>query len=456
MRFPYCPLLTLMLFLCARNATAGDSYVLQMWRDPEFQKRFMGTYGVQPEVEPRVTTAEKALIDEILGLMERRDGMSRAVRMLQARIQPSHSAVFDFTLAGFYFQLNRPDHAIRWYRRAVDKFPSFLRAHKNLGMVYVQEEEFEKAIPSLTKAIELGAGDGLTYGLLGFSYLMTRHYVSAESAYHRAMMLQPREEDWQLGLARCLFSQRKYADAVWLCDQMIAKQRNKPEYWLLQANAFLGLEQPMKAAANFEYLDLIGKAKADNLYMLGDVYVNERLMDLAADAYLRGMTKDESTDSDTAFDKARILAVRGAHEEAARIVETIRQRFGERLNDQARRRMLKIEAKIAASRGVAAEDQIALLEKIVRLDPLDGESLILLGKQHAAAGNPEKASSIFEQAAGIEGFEAKACLRHAQCLVKQGRFDEAIPLLKRVQNIDPRESVARYLDQVEKVARARH
>ena len=36
-----------------------------------------------------------------------------------------------------------------------------------------------------------------------------------------------------------------------------------------------------------------------------------------------------------------------------------------------------------------------------------------------------------------------------------GRYADALPLLRRAQEIKPREDIARYLEQVERIARAR-
>jgi Flp pilus assembly protein TadD len=71
------------------------------------------------------------------------------------------------------------------------------------------------------------------------------------------------------------------------------------------------------------------------------------------------------------------------------------------------------------------------------------------------ADDLERAVFYFERAQGIEETEAVACLRHAQALVREGRFDDALPLLKRSQQIEPREDVATYLEQVEKAAKMR-
>ena len=96
-----------------------------------------------------------------------------------------------------------------------------------------------------------------------------------------------------------------------------------------------------------------------------------------------------------------------------------------------------------------------VLEKIVELDPLDGEALILLGQHAARNDDLEKAIFYYERAENLEKFEADAKVRHAQLLVKHGKYDEALPLLRRAQQINPRENVQKYVEQVERIAKTR-
>jgi predicted TPR repeat methyltransferase len=63
---------------------------------------------------------------------------------------------------------------------------------------------------------------------------------------------------------------------------------------------------------------------------------------------------------------------------------------------------------------------------------------------------------MFERAAGMSQYEADAILRHAQTLVRAGKYQQAVPLLKRTLELRPRDEVARYLEQVERAARARN
>lgn len=441
------------LLLCIAPAPAVDEQ-LRLWNDPQFRRQFMGSYGVRADIEPSVSAAEKELMDKILALLAQPDGMPKAVNMLKSVVKPSHSAVFDYTLGSFYFQQNDPDAAILWYRKALAKFPSFLRAHKNLGMVYVRNNRLDEAVEPLTRAIELGANDGLTYGLLGFTYLMTEQFASALYAYQQAMMLQPAAADWQLGMARCLFKLGRFHDAAALCDQMIARHPDTHEYWILQANAYLGMGKAVKAAENYEYIALQGGANTDCLNTLGDIYVNEGLMELAADAYLRAMRQYKGETAEPFIRNAEVLAARSAHADAASVITAIREHFADKMPQEQQTRILKLEARLAAARGAVATEQIVMLEEIVRLDPLDGDTLILLGQQYAGNGQLQKAVFVFEQAATLESFEARACLRHAQALVRNAQFAEAVPLLKRAHSIAPSDTVSQYLEQVEKIARS--
>src|SRR5690606_32707450 len=101
------------------------------------------------------------------------------------------------------------------------------------------------------------------------------------------------------------------------------------------------------------------------------------------------------------------------------------------------------------------DDEAKILTEIVALDPLDGDALIKLGQYHARQGAIEQAVFHYERAAGITAFEADAKVRHAQLLVGQGKYGEAVPLLRRAQALRPRENIQQYLEQVERAAQAR-
>jgi tetratricopeptide (TPR) repeat protein len=444
---------------CAQKVDDGEAPLryglsrdeLAIWNDPAFRKAFTQSYVAETDIEPRVTPDELQAMEQILGYISS-DRADKALKLLQKNTGPASSAVFDFTLANIHFQADELDEAAAAYETAVAKHPKFRRAWRNLGLIHVRQERFDEAVRSLARVIELGGGDALTYGLLGFAYAGVGNHLSAESAYRMAVLLDPATVDWKQGLALSLFKQGRFADAAALCGTLIAEHPDNAGFWLLQANAYIGLEQPLRAAENFELVDRLGGSTADSLASLGDIYANEELYDLAVDAYARALGKQGGVDRP--LRAAKVMTAHGANDETRALLERIEALRGESLTDAQRKDLLKLRARLAVAEG-AGEEEAKVLEEIVELDPLDGEALILLGQHASRAGDAEKAVFYYERAEGIEGSEADALVRHAQLLVGQGEYRDAIGLLRRAQNLKPRDNVQQYLEQVERVSQGR-
>jgi tetratricopeptide (TPR) repeat protein len=436
----------------ARAADAPSEPSPDLWKDPAFQKAFLGSYGVQSELEPKMTQIEVLAMQKVLPLMD--TDPEAAARKLKGLAKPNASGVFDFTLGNLAFSKDQPEAAAAHYRTAIGKFPNFRRALRNLGLIQVRLGQYDDAVRSLSRVIELGGGEGLTYGLLGYSYAATGHSMSAESSYRNAVLLQPDLLDWKVGLAQTLLKQQKHADAAALCGELLERYPDRTDLWLLQAGAYVGMGQPLKAAENYEILRRMGKGTVASLATLGDIYVNEGLWDLAASAYGAALDADPQQDAARPLRWIAVLAQRGATGQARALADRCKTTYGDRLDAAARKDLLKQEARIAATDGADAE-ALTALQEIVALDPLDGEALLLLGQHYTRADDLEQAQFYYERAESLEPFEAEAKVRRAQILVRQSKYKDAIPLLKRAQELKPRDDVARYLEQVERLARTR-
>lgn len=427
---------------------------LKIWNDPAFQKQFAESYIAETEIEPRVTADEREQMLKVLDFISS-DNVDEAAKLLEKEISRNEaiSAVFDFTLANIYFQKEEMDKAASIYQTAVEKYPKFRRAWRNLGLIYIRQSQFDEALPALTRVIELGGGDAITYGLLGYAYSSVENNLSAESAYRMAILLDPATIDWKMGLARSFFKQERFFEAVALCSQLIKDEPDRADLWMLQANAHIGLKQPMKAAEIFELVGHLGKSTLESLNMLGDIYINEELYEMAADSYIKAMQMDASGNPDRAIRSAKVLIARGAFKETRRLIEEIETRYAGRLEIEDRKDLLKLRARLAVADGSGDDEEVRVLKEIVELDPLDGEALILLGQHSGRTGDAEQAIFYFERAANIEKYEADAKVRHGQLLVQQGKYNEALPLLRRAQQVNPRDNIQEYLEQVERVAK---
>lgn len=434
-----------------KTASVPESY----WNSEEFQKRFLGTYGLNSEIEPEIPDEQIEIMQAVREMMAE-DSDSAAVELellLQDDPDGELSAQFDFILANLFFQADKNEKAAKWYNSAVAKFPKFRRAWKNLGLVYAKSGEMKKSIKPFTEAIALGENDALTYGLLGTALLQNEDFLSAESAYRTALLFEPETLDYKLGLAQAILRQQKFGEAASLAGELISKYPDKPDFWMMQANAYLGLEQPMKAAENFEILDRMGKATPESLNLLGDIYATLEKMSMAANAYARALKADENGKPDPALRAAKILASRAAYGEAKLLIAEIKAVASDRLTTDQKKDLLKTESRIALAEGADEEAAKVLLE-VVDIDPLDGDALLLLGQHFQRYDEPEKAQNYYQRAAGLEKFEADANVRLGQLLVGMKKYSEALTHLRRAQEIKPRESVGQFLEKVERMAKS--
>lgn len=439
------------LFLVAPALAQEDVDPAKIWADPEFKKMFLGTYGIHPDIEPRVGPEERTVLEEVYPLLS--TDQNAAVARLQAELaKPETTALFDFILGNVAFQKDQVAEAAAHYQKAVAKFPNFRRGWKNLGLTRAREQDYDGAIKSFTRMIELGGGDAISYGLLGFAYASKNDFLAAEAAYRNALLLDPQNTEWRLGLARSVVRQEKYEEAAALLKVLIERFPERSEFWLLQANAYLGMKQPLRAAENFEVVARMDKATPETMYVLGDIYTNEGLYDPAVAAYLRGIELKPDQSPARVMRAVEALAGRGAQTQARQVAQRVEEAMGSGLSAEDRRKLLKLEARIAAAEGEGNE-AAKVLEEVVILDPLDGEALVALGQHYSRAGDAPRAMVYFERAANIPQFEAGAKVRMAQILVGQEKYSEALALLKRAQEIKPQAEVARYLEQVERMAR---
>jgi len=425
----------------------------KLWNDPEFVRQLLGSYGFLSEVEPRMTAEEQIFYrEQIVPLL--REEVTKAIPELLTRIKPDSSAVFDFTLGNVYFQTDDLTNAVRYFEGATAKFPSYRRAWKSLGFALVRQGSYGEAIVPLSRAISLGEANGPTFGLLAFSYLNQNQFVSAVAAYQQAALFEPENLDFKLGLVKAEIGQANFDAALALLDEMLQRYPDKDVLWSIQANVYLQKNQPEKAVVNFEVLRRLGKATAENLATLGNIYLMQDSRDLALSAYLESLEQDGGQKPDRAIRAAELLVGRGGYAEAQQMFQQIRSMAAGHLSSEDEMKLMKLEAKVAMNTG-AGDTAIGVLEKITERNPLDGEALILAGDYYARNGQLEKAEFRYDAAAKISGYEADAYVKQAQLLIKSSRYSQAVESLKKAQKIKPRDNVQRYLDRVEQIALSR-
>ena len=174
MKFIHITLLGLFLAAAVSAQRPAANPGAELWKDEAFVKSFVGSYGFLLGYEPKISDEEKAVLRALVDIIKA--SPKKAIAQLQPQIKPKSSAAFDFILANLYFQEGKLKEAENYYKKAIKKYPSFRRAYKNLGLVQVQSGNFADAVPTISKALELGEVDGRAYGLLAYGYLTQEKY----------------------------------------------------------------------------------------------------------------------------------------------------------------------------------------------------------------------------------------------------------------------------------------
>lgn len=423
------------------------------WSNPSLVAKFVGSYGAISAVEPKLSTEETELFKKFAEQMK--TDANAAAGLIRAAVKPdgTHGAQIDMVLGNLNFQAGRVDEAVRNYREAIRKFPDFRRAHSNLGIILAQRGEYKDAITHLSKSIEQGGGDAVTFGLMAYGYLQQNLYLSAEIAYRNALVFEPDNTDWILGLAKSLLESRKFDEAALLLGDMLKSQPTNPDLWLFQANAYLGKGDVERAAANLEIVRRLGKIQPDMLARLGDLYAEAGAHDIALTAYQEALAKNPRLPIPGLLQSAELLVKGGGYAQGAQLISQIRTTLGRTLSDADKVLLLKMEARISASRGEVG-DAAKTLEQIVETNPLDSEALLLLANIYARRGEKEKADFLYTRASRIPGSEAEALVQHGRFLVRDGKYVKALPILERAQSMRPDEHVSRFLEQVRAAARS--
>ncbi|WP_367874489.1 tetratricopeptide repeat protein [Luteolibacter sp. Populi] len=464
-------LLTAAGLMQARAETFNAPAIL--FRDPQFKKDLVGSYGILSDIEPKVSAEEQALLGKVGELFEKSQFIAaeqevvRFIKEVEAPTDPEKkpgdiSAAMVFVLGNLYFSSDRTEEARRAFLEAIRRFPRFRRAHTNLGYLYISKNQIEEAVPIFQRTIELGETNPRVYGLLGYCYLQQKNALASENAYRQAYLLDPKNRDWKVGLTQALMQQEKLAEACSMLDTLIVENPDDRQLWLQQANALIGQGKKMDAAVNLEVLRLKGQASETELNLLGNLYMEQGEAQLALFAYLDAIEKAPKLDVPRALKSARILNDYGYPEKAEAFVEKV-AKIGN-LSSKDLMDMDLVRVKIHQASGDTAKTG-ALLRDLFTRDPGNAEVLLELARHYDTVAKNEtdeakrsealgEAKVHFKLALEKEAVAYAANLGMGQLLVREKQYQESLPFIEKAVALKTgdKASLEQYLSRVRRAS----
>ncbi|QQL46326.1 tetratricopeptide repeat protein [Sulfuriroseicoccus oceanibius] len=458
MRVP--AILLLSLFAGVGSIHADDKPLplnCAIWSDPSFVASFNGSYRPEARIEPTLTSAERGVLVDVQKLMADGKRDDAAAKLSQALNESPTAALF-FNLGNVCFELGKTEDAIDAFEKAIESFPSFRRAHRNLGIALIRAGRNDAALKPMVEAVRLGDMDGTTLGMLGYLRLNRGEYASALQAYRQAQLTQPEAVEWMAGIAQALAQLERSAEAVALLDEVIAARPAEPSYLLMQAQMMAAADRDDDAIVNVELARRLMRAAsgdgavdlaAEDLLFLASLYLRTDAGERARDVLLAAVMREPAAPLESVVRPLAHLVRGGQVELAEPVVEAVEKRYADAIEGSAD--FLRTRARIDLQR--EREDRaVAVLEQLIAKDPTDGESQLVLARE-LGDRDPERSALLFERAAMDESVAYEAWVGLAQLQAGRGYYQRAVEAAKKAQEVSQNAGLGEYIEALEKLAK---
>lgn len=427
----------------------GDTMGIRQRRAPELDpKRIINeSNSFLKDKEPEMTAEEYALYEKAQTLLASNPAF--AVTLLEAMMDDKEkpSPAFEFILGNAYYAAGEIDKSEARYQGAVARYPTFLRAWSNLGILYYTNSRYEEAVRTLSRAIALGDRESTTYGLLAYSLEQLGNDVAAEVTYMQALSGAPTDVDWQEGLLRMCLKSRQLVRAESIARTLVNAHPQEARYWLILANVLLTSSRPLEAAAVLETAAGAGVANPEDLILLGDIYAEHNMHGEALAIYSKLLRPSPEIGEDKLLRLAETLVGAGRDAEASSVLAVMPAR----LSPKGTSRKLLIQARIASA-SEKWDDARGMLQALLADEPLNGDGLLALARIDVAAGDDAHASLVLETATRVPQAAYRAHLELANLELRQRQYSRSVTHLEAALQIERSQAVADHLARVRALA----
>ncbi|HEY4248247.1 MAG TPA: tetratricopeptide repeat protein [Lacunisphaera sp.] len=395
------------------------------------------------EREPEMTEEEYALYEKIVNIMG--SNADLAVRLLEGMMSEKQhpSPAFEFILGNAYYNAGKIDQAEKRYRSAVERYPTFIRAWNNLGVLYYTGNRFAEAATCFSKSITLGDHDPTTFGLLGYSLERGEDYISAEMAFMQALGGDPGNADWKEGLLRICISEKQNIRAEALVKTLIKDHPQESRYWLMYANILVSENRKLEAIVLLESAVGTGVAGPDELTLLGDLYAAQRLFPEAIAIYQKLPAPASLAGEKKLLAFAQMLTGSGKIPEAKRVLDSFKQELTP--EGQIALHQAKADWFFAQNSMPEARKEI---DSLLLLAPFNGRALLTRGRIYAVENDPSRATLAFEAAYRVDDTRYVASLELANIELKNRHYAKSVEYLQKALVIEKTPAIEDYLARI--------
>ena len=310
-----------------------------------------------------------------------------------------------------------------------------------LGIVYLEQGEYERAIKELTESLKENADQYQIYYNLGLAYSRLGQQGQALSYFDRAILLKPDQPDIHNNRGVILARQDKIKEAIEAYGRAIQLDRKNPKPYQNLAALYQQQKEWAKARKVLDQALLFDPNNAD-------LYNNEAYLAIQAGEDRkawplldRGLTL--SPHHAGIHNNRGILFLKQRQYQKARI--ELEQAIQSDPNYSDARynlgRLYEQDWEKSNDPGLA-QQAIECYEQIVRIDPNHISAQLQLAGLQCRMGKVDDALAIYEKLLMLDPNNPQVLLNLGIAYGQEGRIDEAISKYSRLVQLDPRNAEA--------------
>jgi tetratricopeptide (TPR) repeat protein len=133
--------------------------------------------------------------------------------------------------------------AIEKYRAMIKLAPHLAAAYNNLGMLYFDGHDYNRAAEVLQRGMELNPNMPSAAAMLGMSYFQLGNNEKAQPLLEAALRANPKDDQVEMVLVQILINERKLPEASSRLNDYLARNPKSQEAWYLLGKTYLQMSE---------------------------------------------------------------------------------------------------------------------------------------------------------------------------------------------------------------------
>ncbi len=362
-------------------ATLADLYALTM-RSPNAEKAAKTFYKQKPKT------------DRAIECYGRAQGLA-----------PEDLSI-SFRLAGCYVMIGRPDDGIVLYKKLLEKRPDLLDVRERLAYAYAAKKDFLQGAAQIEELAKRQPLNSKVYHVLGAFYEDSKMLDRAQANYEQALILNPKELELYLRVARLQVAQKHPKEAI----QTLQRARDR---------------FPVSARVP---------------YFHGLIYSSMKDYPAAVEAFAQAEAMAKASTEDKGLMDSAFYFYYGAAAERAKQFDRATKLFRQSIklnpdNDES----CNYLGYMFAEKNINLKEAEGLVKHALKIQPKNGAFLDSLGWVYYRKGDYRKALQCITEAAKSDAAKEDATVfEHlADIYLKLGKKDLAREQLRKGLGIEP-------------------